>query len=166
MNPRYSVSWNDVAGGAIAETYKTQAAMLVADTAGLRARLIGFGIGVSDDAPTDKPLSCRINRIDDISAGGAGVRTSIAVGDVFKWGSSRQPNSPASGEITFTTEPTVYIASPNFGPQWEINDRGLLMLPGSFAPIACEQDQLVGLLLAPRNAVAIRTSGFLMWEAF
>ena len=166
MNPRYSVSWSDVASGAVADAYVTQAAMRVAATTGLRARLIGFGIGMSDNSPTDKPLSCRINRIDDVSAGGAGTRTTIAVGAVFKWGSSRQPNSPATGEITYTGEPTAYIASPNWGPVWEINDRGLIMLPGSFSPIDCEEDQIVGLLLAPRNAVAIRTSGFLMWEMF
>ncbi len=158
---RFSAPFDNVASGAVADTYKTLAALVAADTAGYRCRLRSLTVGPADDAPADLNVSLKINRVDDVSAGGAGTATAV----------TPAPKDSLSRAAVITAgkahsaEPTTY----NTVPLWEceINLRNSLIKEwgADDAPVI-NRDQLLGLLVAPRTAAAATLSGVLEFEEF
>lgn len=161
---RYTLTFSDVATGATADTFKTLAALIVADTAGYRCRIRSIAIGPADDTPQDKSVAIKLARIADVSAGGAGTKTAVAAGNLGK----KDPgaaDSIISGGRNYTAEPTAYETEPIW--QCDVNCRGGLIKEWSAedAPIATA-DMLLGLLAAPRDASAKQLSGTIEFEQF
>jgi hypothetical protein len=159
--PKFVVPFDNVATGAAADTYKTMAAIRVADTAGHRVRLRALHVGPADDAPVDKCLAIKISRVADVSAGGAGTSTAVtpAKKDVASTAAL------ASAGKNYTVEPTTYETEALW--QGAINSRGAISMVWSAddAPVV-GQDALVGVLMAPRDAAAVTVSGSLEFEEF
>ena len=158
----WKLAFSDVASGAVADTFKTIAAMVCADSAENRVRLRSLNLGPTDDAPVDLNLGVRILRIADVSAGTSGTYSSVSTSSIAKV-NSFQTNSLASGRIDYSAEPTTYETE----PLWEhsFNARGGFIKEWSRegGPVI-EADQLLGVLVAPRTASAIRVSGTLEFE--
>ena len=158
---KFTVNFDDVATGAVADTFsKTIAALRAAATTGYRCRLRALQIGPSDAAPADLNVGLQLQRIDDVSGGGVGTLT--AATPVKKDSLSRA--AVITGGVNYSAEPTVYG-----DPLWQIdiNRRtGFIKewLPED-APVINE-DQLLGLLAAPRTAAAANLSGSLEFEEF
>lgn len=162
--PEYVLTWNDIDSGAVADARRTVAGLLVPDTAGAQIALYAFAVGIPEDAPIDLPFNFSLDMIKDISAGSAGTRTSITVADITKLdGDANFPDSPASGEYTFTVEPSTYVGASAGRRLYDIdvNGRGSLGIVHLPAPIIARRDQFIGALVAPRTAAAILTSGAL-----
>lgn len=165
---QFSLPFNDIASGASINTFKTLVALLAADTAGLRIRLRSLSIGVSEDTPLDLAVGLQLTRVADISAGGAGTSdTTVATSAIAKK-DAESADSPVSGKVDFVTsgvEPTTYESE----PLWAIdfNRRGGVIKEwdAENAPVI-HRDQLLGLLVAPRTAAAVRLSGVLEFETF
>ena len=162
--PRYTLEFDDIATGAVANTYKTLASLLVADTAGHRCRLRALTVGPADDSPPDVNIGLQLNRVSDISAGSAGTSTAVSGANMAK----RDPGSLDSivtGGIDHSAEPTTYDTEPVWAGA--INARGAIVKEWgeAEAPIAT-QDMLLGLLVAPRTAAAVRCSGSLEFESY
>ena len=157
---RYSVNFDDVASGSVADTFATIAALIAADTTGHRCRLLSISLGPSDDAPLDLSLAIQLRRVNDVSAGGNGTGTAFTP--------VPQDSAAVAAVITAKTdcsvEPTTYTE-----PLWQIdmNTRNSIIKQWTpeEAPII-NQDQLLGLLVAPRSANAITVSGTLEFEQF
>lgn len=159
---KYTMSWNDVATSAADNTFLTIAAIIAADTAGQQFRITKLVIGNSLGPPVDNVIAVRISRIEDLSIGAVGTRTLVASADIEKK-DSLSIDCPASGAHTYTAEPTAYATRPLYA--MEFNDRtGLIQeWDPDDAPIF-RRDQLAGILIAPRQAVAARTSGVIEFE--
>lgn len=162
MGQKYSLSWNDVASSASDNTFQTIAAVIAADTAGDQFRVTKLVVGSSDGPPQDNIIAVRLSRIEDLSAGTVGVRTLVASADIEKK-DSLSADCPVSGAHTYTTEPTAYATRPLYA--MEFNDRtGLIQeWDPDDAPVF-RRDQVAGLLIAPRQAVPVRTSGVIEFE--
>lgn len=162
--PCYKMTFDNVATGAVADTFTTLAAIVAADTAGYRARLLSLTIGPADDAPVDKNVAVKLCRVDDVSAGGAGTATTVSGANMAK-ADSESAASVISGGHTYTVEPTTYGTY----PLWvgAFNARGGLVKhwDREDAPVI-QRDQLLGLLAAPRDAAAITLSGTMEFEVF
>jgi len=161
---RYSLTFDDVATGTVADTFTTFAAIIVADTAGHRCRLRSLCIGPSDDAPADLNVGIKLARIADVSGGSAGTGTAVTTANMGKI----DPGTPASlmsGKRDFTAEPTAYETEPLFA--MGMNARGGLIKEWSEdgAPVVT-QDQLLGLLACPRTTTAVKLSGSLEFEIY
>ena len=160
----YSLTFNDVATGAAADTFKTLAALIAADTAGHRCRLRALNVGPADDGPSDLNVELKIARIADVSAGGAGTTTAVTAANMGR-PESVQRDGVITGGRNYTVEPTAYETEPlwthgmnirgGFFKEWGVEE----------APVL-ETDQILGLLAAPRSAAAIRLSGTLIYEEF
>lgn len=133
---RYSVTVDQVATGAVANTFAGLVGIKLANTTGHRARLRRLFVGGASGAAQDLQVSIKVQRTNNTTDG-----TSTAV-NVNTIGSER-PSSVASvvtaiGE-TYTVEPTTYengvVAGGSFntrgglllewgpgeGPEWGIN---------------------------------------------
>lgn len=157
---RFSINFDDVATGAVADAVKTIAGLRAADTLGYRFRLRSIQIGPSDDAPTDLNVGLQLKRVDDVSAGGTG--TSTATTPVPRDAESRA--SIITAGANYTVEPTVYG-----DPLWqiELNRRNSMIKEWSAeeAPVF-HRDQQAGLLALPRTGAAANLSGSLEFEEF
>lgn len=160
---RFFMTANNVACGAVADTYTTLAALIAAATTGYKARLLRLNVGPSDDSPADANISVKVARIDDVSAGGAGTKTGVAAADMGR-PFSDQRDGIITGGHTYTVEPTVY-GDPVF--QMDFNVRGGFFHEWDLAdaPII-DNDQLLGILVAPRAASAATVSMTLEFEEF
>jgi len=160
----YNLIFEDVASDAVANQFMTAAAIIASANAGYRARLRSFTIGFSDDAPVDLALCVKINRIDDVSGGGAGTKTAVTVGNMGR-PHNEQRDGVISGGVDYTVEPTVYRTEELFVT--DLNTRGGFSKSWGIedAPMI-DNDQILGLLVAPRSAVAIRVSGTLVFEEY
>jgi len=161
---RYAVHFTDVPSGAVADTFKTIAALIAADTAGYRCRLRSLQVGPADDAPADLNVALQLQRVDDVSAGGAGTANSNPT-PVPKDSLARAAVISAGEDyVTGGVEPTTYG-----NPLWQIdiNRRNSVIKEWGVedAPVI-NRDQLLGLLAAPRTAAAVRLSGALEFEEF
>ena len=161
---KYSIPFDDIPTGAVADGYKTIAAIVVPNTAGARVRLTAVEVGPADDTPADRNLAVKIARVAAITSGTPGTAgTTIAAGSVPKK-ETRSRDSLCSGKLNYSAEPTTYETYPVF--QLAVNDRGLFVKEfGDDGPVF-ELDQLCGLLAAPRAAAASRVSGTLEFEEF
>jgi len=163
--PRYALPFENISTSASASTYKTLAALLLADTAGLRIRLRSLAIAAAA-TPTDATLAVQLKRVADVSAGGAGTpNATITTANIPK-ADANQANSPASGGTDYLTggvEPSTYETNALF--QMEFNSRGGLIKewPPSEGPML-NADQLLGLLVTNRAAAAVAVSGTLEFE--
>lgn len=160
MGNHFVATAEDVATSASADTYITILGLLLADTIGFRARLRKLSVGCADGTPVDKALAIQVKRVDDVSAGGAGTATALT--EDAKWSDPHTPNVAASK--TYTVEPTTYGQ-----PLWhiELNARGSIVMAwdAEDAPVI-ERDQLLGILVAPRDAAARQVSVHAEWEEF
>ena len=158
---RYSVNFNNVSTGAVADTYKTLLALVAADTAGYRFRLRSINLGPGDDAPQDLNVSIKLGRVEDVSAGGAGTGT--AATPLPKDSLSRA--AVITAKTNCTVEPTTYGAVAAF--ELDLNRRNSFVKEWSSedAPVF-NRDQLAGLLGAPRTAAAAVLSGSMEFEEF
>lgn len=162
---KYAVNCDDVATGAVADTFKTLLAIIAADTAGYRARLLKLIVGPSDDTPQDLNVALRLNRVDDVSAGGAGTANSNPTPRPIDSLSRAAVITAGEDYITGGAEPTTYGTVPIW--QAEMNRRNTLIqewVPDE-APVI-NRDQLLGLLAAPRTAAAARLSVSFEFEEF
>jgi len=161
--PRYSMTWDNIASGAVADTYRTVAALIVPDTAGNRFRLLSLAVGFSDDSPVDLHAGVMINRTDGTANGTAG--SSITGANMPK----KDPDSVDSiitGGLNYSGgEPTEYedeeiwgiglYGKSGFIKEWSELD----------APIVT-QDLVLGVLVCPRTAAAVTTTGSMEFEVF
>ena len=163
MGAYRSAVFNNISTGAVADTYKTMAAVLTGDTAGYEIRLRAVIIGVSLDAPADLQVSMKVNRIADISAGGAGTPdSSIAAANLARPRSGSRDGVSTFG-YDYSAEPTTYETNPHY--QIDFNLRGGHTKEwGIEDGIIGGQDMLVGILMAPRTANAAVISGTVIWE--
>jgi len=160
----YSLTFNDVDSGAVADTFKTMAALIVPDTAGNRFRLLGFNLGCAENSPVDEIMAVKLHRIADVSAGTAGTAGStVSAANMAKF----DPGSVASiisGKLNYSAEPTAYETEPLwFG---EFNLRGVLQWQFLDKPPIFTQDSHLGLLASPRTATARKLTGTLIYEVF
>jgi len=161
---KYSVNFDDVPTGAVADTFNTLAALVAADTAGYRCRLLKLVVGPSDDAPADLNVGLQLKRVDDVSGGGAGTGNSNPTPVPLDSLSRAAVITAGEDYVTGGVEPTVYG-----NPLWqaEMNRRNTIIQEWApeDAPVI-NRDQLFGLLAAPRTAAAARLSGCLEFEEF
>lgn len=157
--PQYYLTFNDVTLSAVANNFKTVAALICDDSAGYQVRVNSLRLASSNDVPKDVQIAVRFMRIDDFSAGTSGAGTSIAMAAVPK-ADSLATNSLARGRTGFTTEPTTYATQPLW--QGEFNARGQLVREWADndpqAP-CIRRDQIGGLLATPRVAESVSVSG-------
>lgn len=162
----YSLTFDDVVTLAVDNSYKTLAAIIVADTVGHRCRIRSLIVNPADDVPPDMNVGIRIGRIADVSGGTAGTSTAVTAGNIPK----RDPRSVdclMSGARNYTAEPTSYETEPVF--QAGFNVRGGLVKhwhDDDDEAIAAIADQLLGLLAAPRGTTAVRLSGSIGFEVY
>ena len=121
--PIYTLPFGDVPTGAVKDVYTTIAALIVPDVAGNRCKIIGINAGSDDDVPADHPISFRLARIADVSAGTAGTASATVTGGNMAKTDPNSVNSIISGKVGYTVgnEPTTFENK----PVWEqpINDR-------------------------------------------
>lgn len=151
---RYKVVASDVVSGAVADTFKTLMALIVANTAGHRLRLRSLSVGPSDDTPLDLPVAVRVNRTNNAAAGTVGSSQTTA--QVAKTDPDSRDALSTVG-LSYSAEPTTYEAYPQF--QMDFNLRGGFIKEWSAedAPRA-KQNQTLGILVAPRTAAAVRVT--------
>ena len=165
MGRFFSLTFDAVDTGAAADTFKTIAALIAADTAGFRCRLRSLSIGCSEDAPVDEPMAVQLKRVSDVSAGGAGTadsnptpapRDTLQVASIITTGEDY---------ITGGVEPTAYATEPVWAFEFNLRNSFIKHWEPDDAPII-NRDQLLGLLATPRNATARELSGTLEFEEF
>lgn len=160
-----------VTSGASAGTYKTIAAIPIANTAGLRLRVRSIAIGPADAAPNDRNFNVALRRIASVSSGANSTTgTAINAVNVPKKDSGARnilgiaDGSPAA-YTNYTTEPTTYDTHPVW--QDDYNDRGGIIKEwderGAPKFLA---NQLLGLCVAPRAAFAGEVCGTIEVEEY
>lgn len=157
---KFSVNADNVATGAVADTYKTLLAIVAANTAGYRARLLKLVVGPADDAPADLNVSLQLKRVDAVSGGGAGTATAVTP---VPMDSLSRAAVITSGK-NHTVEPTTYG-----NPVWQGDMHCYNSLIQEWAPEdapVINKDQLLGLLAAPRTAAARTLSVWMEFEEF
>ena len=162
---RYTLPFNDVATGAVGDTFKTFASIIVADTAGHRCRIRSLQIGPSTDIPSDTNVAVQIKRVADVSAGTAG-----SSGDTISAANMPKvdPGSRAavvSAARNYSAEPTVYEDEALFHMDMNVRGGFIKEWDADAAPRAT-QDQLLGLLVAPRDGAIKNLSGTIEIEEY
>ena len=160
----FTVDFDDVATSGTINTFKTMAALVAADTAGYRCRLRKLCVGPADDAPADLNVALQLQRVDDVSAGGAGTADSTRTPVPHDSLSRLAVITAGEDYVTGGVEPTPYG-----NPLWqiELNRRNSLIVEwGEEEAPVINRDQLLGLLAAPRTAAAANLSGSLTFEEF
>lgn len=162
----YTVPFDDVATGAVADTYKTMATIIVPDTtAGHRVRLRKLWLGPADNAPADLNLAIEIARIADFSVGTAGTAGTTITSTNMPKIDPGSVDAIFSAKIDYTAEPTAYEANPVWQGAMNIRAAMSEAFGEDEAPVAI-RDQVLGILAAPRTAQAIRISGHALVEVF
>lgn len=144
---RFAITAEDVATGAVADTFTTLIGLKAANTAGYRARLRSLSVGVSGDAPADRNVAVKIARTDN-----SGDGTNTAQTPVKLDAASRA--SIMTGGVDYTAEPTTYESTPLWA--FDFNLRGGVLdkaWDAEDAPV-WGPDQTLGILAAPRTANA------------
>jgi len=169
----YTLPFDNIACGAVADTYNTIAAAKVDNTAGHRIRIRRLTIGPADDTPDDRDIAVQLKRV-DLSASGASAGTAastITSANIPKFDLDAVA-APFTGYVDFLSgtgaaEPSTYETNPPFqdafntrkglNKEWAIDDADMIIVP---------QNYLVGILLAPRAALAMVFSGEMVVEWF
>lgn len=164
--PFFSLTAIDVSSesGATKDLYTTIAALIVADTAGHRCRVVGINIGCDDDTPTDRAASVKLARIADVSAGTAGTKTAVTGANMGK----SDPNSVASivtGGIAYTVEPTAYETEALFAEPFNLRSGFIKEWPENQGKVA-DRDMLIGVLVAPRTANIVIVTVTIEFEVY
>lgn len=163
--PHFSLPFEDIQTGNVADAYKTVAALTVADTLGHRCRVRGIHAFASDDTPQDHNIAVRLERIADLSGGGAGSSTAVTGADMPK----HDPGSVDSiitGGRTYTGEPSTFEPEPLYVGGF--NMRGGLINErfDDDEKYVLTRDMLCALRFAPRAAVFLRVSGVIIFEVY
>lgn len=157
--PYYTLPFDDIVTGTVADAFKTAAAIIVADTIGHRVRLQSFYVGPADDTPLDKNIAIQIARIADVSTGTTGSGVAITSANMPK----HDPGSVdclASGAVNYSTEPTTFETKELWAGG--MNMRGGLLvnlLDYDNDGFLATRDMLLALRIAPRSTTALRVSG-------
>ncbi len=164
----YTVTFESIDTGALADTFKTMLALLMPDTNdGHRARLRKLIVGASQVTPSDDSMLLQIKRILDVSVGSAGTAgTTIGAAAVPKVDPD-SIDSFASAKIDYSAEPTTYATEAIYAAPFNTRG-GLIERWEPFDPEApvFRRDQLLGLLIAPRAAAAVAITGSITFETF
>ena len=160
--PRYVLDFAGVATGATADTYKTIAALIAADTLGHRARLRKLTITPASANPVDEVCSVQIKRIADVSGGTPGTKTAVAAASISK-ADPETIDSLVSGGINYTVEPTTYETRALWQASFNMRAGLLKTWNEDDGPMIC-RDQLLGLLAAPEDNSALDLNGSLEFE--
>lgn len=161
---KFSLPFEDIATGAVADIFKTLAALKVPDVVGNRCRVRALIIGFSKPSPDDQPVAIVMSRIADRSAGASGTSTAVTAANMPK----KDPDSIDSlvtGERDYSVEPSSFAAENIFAD--EINDRGGIIKEWDEegAP-KFTRDQLCAIRAAPRRALAAEVTGTIEFEIY
>ncbi len=151
----YTVPFELVATSVTKDADKTICAIRAADTLGHQCRLIRLGVSCGNDTPVDRAVRVALLRVDDVSAGGAGTSTAVTPIPA----DSLSAAALITAGKNFTVEPTTYGIANYLN---EINLRNTI--DQIWTPddgIIVRRDQLLGVVCAPRQAVAEEISGFM-----
>jgi len=157
---QFVVPFDDLSTGAVADTFKTMAAVQAADTAGYRCRIRKITVGPAADTPVDRNVAIILQRVDDVSAGGSGTKTAATPTQK----DSLSAAAVCAGGVNYTAEPTVY-GTDLFAIEMNLRNSLVMEWTPEDAPIV-NRDQLIGLLVAPRSANAESVSGCIEFEEF
>lgn len=155
---RYTIPFENLSTGAVADTFKTMAALIMPTAGGTaRAAITGIRVACGDATPTDLTLVCRIRRV--LSGSGKGTAgASITAANMPKKDNLSQ-DAPFTAGTNYTVEPTYDAKT-----LWEftMNTRSgcIEQLPPNLEIIG-NYDQVLGLEIAPRSAAARVVSGSL-----
>ena len=156
---RYAVTATNVASGAVADTFKTLAAVIAADTAGHRARLVSLAAGTADDTPQDKNVCVRLIRTDNTAAGTPGSSPTPAKLDT----DSRA--SVLTAGINYSAEPTSLESTPVFAVDFNLRGGLLKEWAPDDAPVL-NKNQTLCVQAAPRTPNAATLTITLVYEEF
>ncbi len=161
---KFTLPFEDIATGAVADVFKTLAALEIPDSLGNRIRVRSLIVGFAKDTPDDQPIAIVMSRIADRSAGTAGSSTAVTTANIPK----KDPDSIDSlvaGERNYTVEPTTFETENIFAD--EINDRGGIIKEWDEegAP-KFTRDQLCAVRAAPRRALAASVTGTIEFELY
>lgn len=161
----YYLPFTHINDGNAADTFQTMAAGIVAAAETALVQLLGFNIAACTGAYSDEAFEVKVNRINDVSAGGAGTKTAITAANMPRqWSGMGDPSF--TGGVLYTVEPTAYETNAIYHDV--SNDRGRIshFWPEGTGPIMSD-DQLIGLLMAPRFAGPTQGqwSGTMYWRA-
>jgi hypothetical protein len=159
---QYSLPFNNISTGAVADTFKSIAALIVANTVGHRARIRKLTVGFADDAPADRNVSIRLHRTNNATAGTAGSTITTAA---MPKKDSNSIDSLMSAGLNYSAEPTTFETHPVW--QDELNDRnGLVVEWDEEQAPKVTQNQTMGFTAAPRAAFASILSGTVEFEIY
>lgn len=151
---KYVFCAENIATGAVADTFKTMLATITPNTNGLRHRMKSLSVGFADDAPADRNVAIQVKRIASVSGGTAGTATTVTTTALGKK-DTLGPDTSMVVKKNYTVEPTTYEAESLFAA--DLNDRNGIQKEWSTfdddAPVA-QKDQHLGILAAPRAAFA------------
>lgn len=155
----YSLTVEDVATGAVADTYTTLLALVAGSTTGHRGRLLQLIVGPSDNTPQDLNAGVRVSKTNQDTAGTPGSTVSAA--NIPKHPNERV--STMTGARAYSVEPTTYETYPAF--QADMNRRGGMMQAWTReeAP-QWGPSETLGILFAPRTDAVARVSATIIWE--
>jgi len=155
----YAVTATKVASGAVADTFKTLAAAIAADTAGHRARLRSLFVGPADQTPQDKNVCVRLIRTNNATAGTPGSSPTPTQLD---------PDSRASvltAGTNYSAEPTALESTPCFAADFNLRGGLLKEWDEEDAPVI-QRKQTMCVQAAPRTANAATLTITLVYEEF
>lgn len=157
----YTIPFQLISTGVVADTYKTMVAALVPDTAGLRCRLRHMFAACSDVTPPDSNMLIQFKRIFTFSGGDAGTGAGTVVPAKVD---TLQLDTTIVGKTGYTGEPTSYEAVAPWQHAMHTHDR----LDEHFDPtddrFVIPRDCLGSLLIAPIDTTAIKMSGHIIIE--
>jgi hypothetical protein len=161
---RYYMTWNDIPSGAVADTFRTIASIIVANTTGHRFRVRSLSIGPSDDAPADLNASVKLARTNNATAGTPS--STVTAANMPKVDPGSIDSLMTGGRNYSGGEPTTYETEPLFTEDFNIRGGFIKEWTDPDQMPKVTQNKTLGLLLAPRTAVAIRTSGTIEFEMY
>jgi len=159
---KYSLPFENISTSAVADTDKTIAALIVANTAGHRARIRKLTVGFADDAPADRNVNITLHRTNNATAGTAGSPITAANMPKKDTGTI---DSLMTGGLNYSVEPTTFDANPVWAE--ELNDRnGLIVEWDEEQAPKVIQNQTFCLRAAPRAAFASILTGTIEFELY
>lgn len=166
MGVRYALTFNAIDTGNVAGTFKTMAALIIANTAGLgRVRLRSLQLACAEDTGDmgDKLIAVQVKRIDGVTTSGTSGST-VSAANMPKMDPDCDRDAPASGALNYSAEPTTYETEPLWQFEFHMRTGFIKYWDAEDAP-HIHIDSILGVLCAPRDAVAVKVSGTLEFEA-